>query len=317
MYDRNAIIAAVALTASFNTIEMNRGIVLMILEGAALVHRFSWSRGNLRSNLIKAKQHFQKDTGVTVSADWFNDPPEINFYGIAINTAKKIVGIEDAIDVMGDILSGASRSEESGGQLYDIGRKVRKENKTLTPKIAMGYLLKHVRSRCYDLLDKKKEQSLDSMKNPDGEGSRDLAQEAADTSSNAGMLMDLLRSNKGSEAYDVFMALLLNDMPAGERAICEMYLNDPTLRNVDIARALGLKNDTYVARILRKMIKRIEDIVADYPAVVNNLVDDVQLEDDDLRQLGYGQSPSFMMQASQKKAAALKLAQFIKKLFNL
>lgn len=317
MYDRNAIIAAVALTASFNTIEMNRVIVLMILEGAAKARKFSWSRGNLRGNLIKAKQHFQDDTGVTVSADWFNDPPEVNLYGIMLSVAKRYVGVQEAQDIIGDILSGVSRSEESGGQLYDIGHKARKEGKTLTLKGAKGSLINHVKSRCLDKIDKKTENSLDKMKNPDGEGSRDLAQEAADTSSNAGMLMDLLRSNKGSEAYDVFMALLLNDMPAGERAISEMYLDDPTLRNVDIARALGLKNDTYVARILRKMISRINDIVEDYPTVVNDLVDDVQLENDDLRQLGYGQSTSFMMQANQKKAAALKLAQFIKKMFNL
>ncbi len=234
-----------------------------------------------------------------------------------LSVAKRYVGVQDAQDIIGDILSGESRSEESGGQLYDIGHKARKEGKTLTLKGAKGSLINHIKSRCLDKIDKKTENSLDKMKNPDGEGSRDLAQEAADTSSNAGKLMDLLRSNKGSEAYDVFMALLLNDMPAGERSICEMYLDDPTLRNVDIARALGLKNDTYVARILRKMIKRIEDIVEDYPAVVNDLVDDVQLENEDLRQLGYGQSTSFMMQASQKKAAALKLAQFIKKMFSL
>lgn len=317
MYDRNAIIAAVALTASINIIEMNRVIILMILEGAAKVRKFSWSRGYLRGNLIKAKQHFQTDTGVTVSADWFNDPPEINFYGRALATAKKFVDEQTARDIISAILSGETRSEESGGQLYDIGNKARREGKTLTLDMAKGYFIKHVRLKCLDKINKKTEQSLDKMKNPDGEGSRDLAQEAADTSSNAGMLMDLLRSNKGNEAYDVFTALLLNDMSPRERQICEMYLNDPTLRNVDIARALGLKNDTYVARILRKMIERIEEIVADYPAVVNNLVDDVQIENEDLRQLGYGQSTSFMMQASQKKAAALKLAQFIKKMFNL
>lgn len=211
---------------------------LAILEGAAGVVPGQWQRGTpmqLAKTLSGIPQVFPD-----IHPSWVSTR-DMGIYSAIITTARGILGTEEAEELAMDIVTGATRgSGVVGGQLYDVGQKLRNHIEAGGDLgRAKGFLRIHTKHRALGLSQRRREVSL-TRETDEG------VDEQIDISSGKGpdfqnIMVEFLDSPAGQRAKAALRRALQSEFeksPASAQ-ILDVWLDDPSLTATEIARIVG------------------------------------------------------------------------------
>lgn len=273
-----------------------------ILEGLAGVPVGRWKKLSPPARGLAEAEKFFVARGQTINPRWFDLHDQGLYKTIFVAVFQITHAREHADEIAQDIVSGLSRSEDvEGGQLYDVGKKLRAMNDTSLDH-AKGMMRQHAKHRAIPRVMRRREESL-TMDTEDGDVVRDIPAERP-AGSTIDSLIEHLSGERGGQLYRKLMQEMARRSPGqkGKLAIFDEIIKNPNITDVEIARILkpGIPDNTpgswvqlgaatYVSKMRRQIIKDIKEILADTPGLLGDLTRDVEMQDE-LRDLGYGQS---------------------------
>lgn len=283
--------------------QLDKVIRISILEGIAHVKPWLWA--NKHDGLARAQAFFQ-EKGIPIPPQWF-EFKDMGVYRAMLFTAIGVLkNKERAEDIVGDILSGESRSTTiEGGELYDVGRVLaRQESYSLTH--AIGMLKLHAKHRALAPIKKQREESLTVENEEGGVEVKDISR-SFDTDSEINNLISYLSSPQGGNIWEAIRQEIGEEWAStpSKLKLVDMFIEHPDWSDVQIGRAMapgipdGAKGSwiqlgaaTRVSRIRREFFAMIPKLMEEIPGVLS----DIQLKQE-LSGLGYGQSHRWAKQA--------------------
>jgi hypothetical protein len=286
------ITAAVAsrIAASVADLWMDRYIRTAILEGAAGVPPYTWTRD--RDGLEQAL------AATNASGQWA--ARDSHMYRVFVRAAGATLGRSDMFDSAEDlvqrVITGDTRPGQPGGELYAVGRQLSEhigkgmgagDDSGFRP--AMSYVLKHIKQRALnEIRGMTRERARigpgvqEGLESDDGRmdqypGTTSFSSDAADIA-----FGEFLMGPQADKARRWLLELWSRELRDSDMAVVRAWLNDPDKNYTQLGRELGITGSFIGKAIVRAKAIAVDAIQRNPPDFVREL-----LMKEDVAPLGY------------------------------
>jgi hypothetical protein len=260
--DRQAQINLIA----FNALEqMDQTIRASILEGFTGVPKGTYSRKGTVA--LPAALADLKAKGIPVSPVWTER--NTGFYRFLVAQAGKLLG-DNGLDLLQEVLSGESLQSKKG-ELYDVGTKLTSLDED-SWKRAKNMIINHVQQRALNWIRDQKRRNETSMSVEDEDGQDETLEVGSDPDA-LWKFIDVLASNKGGALFRNFREALSQKVSPHVMPVFDLVVDDPQIKTVEIARALGYKiqmgSSSLASQRQKEMWAGIKEVLMTQPKLLS------------------------------------------------